>query len=688
MKHSLPLLMLAGIIGVLSGCERASGASKYNTPIVVNSLGDVRRPHEKVVTLREAIESAEPGRRITFDRRLDGKTIHLSIVGNRHTILKGEVMGMRVEPSGPISYLVGYFNRDYGASAISARKDLYIDASELPHGITVAWSATAASEARVLAVSGNLTMKNVSITGGVSRAEDISTSSVSGQPWTLARGGGIAVWGRATLTNCRIYNNRCFGDFDSSRDRGAFGGGVYADIVDLTGCVISGNAVVGGGAAGGGVYSVGGAGAGMRGQWSSFVRRCTITGNRISALFTYGAGLYSDGGGIGKSNILSVQNCTIAHNVAEPVRGLPPFLLKMGYWRGGGVYVSNGSLKISNSTIVLNHVYGVPRMDGSDKLNMAGGIAATIGNAHAVETITIGSSIVTGNTVYELGLDLAPVGSYPHDLFTGSVMHFISEGFNRFGTMDFSQILVPVGQPGWKSLNRRHYPKTGDQDDVAVEDVLNLTSGIHFDDSILSTGVDAGSRVPLFYRPRGSAVDQVPRIGHSIETTYWDYSVGTSGLNNFLAIILGRIEALIARPAFAENFKTDFESYLSNVDLDATAPGLQPHLDESGNPVLTLDSVQWYGPAATWPKEPVNRAYIEFWHRLDATLWSLGVVGQEGLGEEAWRSLFTSGALAENPAIVMRMGVVPVQAYPPVVDQLGISRRTIEAIDIGAIEGP
>ena len=59
---------------------------------------------------------------------------------------------------------------------------------------------------------------------------------------------------------------------------------------------------------------------------------------------------------------------------------------------------------------------------------MAGGIAATIGNAHAVEDMTIGHSIVVGNTVHEID-GIGPAGYtignvYPHDVFTGSVFYF------------------------------------------------------------------------------------------------------------------------------------------------------------------------------------------------------------------------------------------------------------------------
>ncbi len=87
---------------------------------------------------------------------LNGGTIALSIVADEHTRLKGEVMGIRDEPSGPVSYLVGWFDRDYGRSALVARKDVVIDASALPSGITITWAGT--TPARVLAVSGDLTL--------------------------------------------------------------------------------------------------------------------------------------------------------------------------------------------------------------------------------------------------------------------------------------------------------------------------------------------------------------------------------------------------------------------------------------------------------------------------------------------------------------------------------------------------
>jgi hypothetical protein len=103
---------------------------------------------------------AAPGQP-TFDAALDGGTIALSIVANEHTILKGEVMGIRNEPSGPVSYLIGYF--DHGRSALEARKDVVIDASSLPRGVTIAWTGGSEPGARVLAVDGDLTLTKVAM---------------------------------------------------------------------------------------------------------------------------------------------------------------------------------------------------------------------------------------------------------------------------------------------------------------------------------------------------------------------------------------------------------------------------------------------------------------------------------------------------------------------------------------------
>jgi hypothetical protein len=680
MKINLALIVFLVSIAAIAGCGNSGGSDRRSPDIVVNSLEDLEIPPYGTVTLRSALASAESGQPIVFDSSLDGGVIELSVVGETHTILPGEVMGMRDEPSGPVSYLEGYFDRDYGKSALYAPKDVVIDASSLPSGITLAWSGAAGDQARILAVHGDLTLVNVSVTGGMSVTEDISKDNPE-QPWTLARGGGVAVWGVAWLTDCTFYDNHCEGDFDASRDRGAFGGGIYANIVQMEDCIVSGNTVLGGGAAGGGVFSVGGA---ESEETTAIIERSSITGNRISGLFAYGGGVYSDGGGIGNSKTLELKNCTIARNKVDPPSVMPPFLLGMGYWRGGGVYISNGDLSIMSCTIVENEVHGMLRIDELDKPNLAGGIAATIGNAHAVEYMTIGHSVIADNTVH----DLADGSNYSHDVFTGSLLYFRSLGYNRIGVLDFSHILVPVGEKDWASLCRKHFPKTGDEFGVDMGDVI---AGVTFSESILSEGVDESAPVVLHYTPMGSALDQVPSASYSVYETFAEYTIESSVADNFLAIVLNRVEALYGLTDFAAEFTEDFETFLQTLDADDDTDGVQPYTDPLGNPILTLADTLWFGPAVTWPKNLSNYPYIEFWHRFDNALDTEDIpgMGPELLGDEAWGALFSSGALAEDGNIVMKvwtdLGAV---VFPSEVDQLGSERRATAFSDIGAIEIP
>jgi hypothetical protein len=676
----LATLFMALVIGGLSGPTAA-----YST-IVVNSLEDVEVPPAGTVTVRSALASAADGETIVFDHRLDGGTIELSIIGDEYTKLKGEVMGMMDTPSGPVSYLVGYFPRDYGKSALYAQKNVVIDASTLPSGITLAWVGGYENPARVLAVYGDLTMTNVSITGGKSFAEELPPPDPSdeyGQLSTRARGAGLAVWGVARLVNCTLYNNHCRREATvpaRSRDAGAFGGGIYADIVDMEDCVVSGNSVYASGVSGGGIFSVGGAEA--EGNTSRIVRS-SITGNGITGYIAYGGGIYSDGGGIGNRKRLELRNCTIARNLVNFSVPVP-----FGYWRGGGVYMSNGYLFMQSCTVIENQVHGVPRTDSLGKPNLAGGIAATVGNAHAVERMTIGHSVIAGNTVHPFGGD-----SYENDIFTGTLLYFRSMGYNRIGTIDFSQILVPVGQISWYSLCRRHYPKEGDEDGVKLAEVINLISGITQSETILSAGVDAQNPVVLHYKPKGNALDQVPPSSYVVHETYAEYSVEPGSTNDFLKIILQRIEDeySLNSPSsdFSDDFTHDFEYFLEyEVDIDENTPGLQPYTDPEGVPIITLAATQWFGPEKTWPKELPNYPYIEFWHRLDAALHAENIpgMGPEVLGDNAWNALFSSGALAENPAITMFVWRHEFDVLMEAVDQLGHQRLANTLGDIGAIE--
>ncbi len=155
------LLLVA--LSSLAACGGGGGGELVTPPaLVVNSLLDDASPPSGTVTLRSALDSAVSGQSITFDEALSGGTIDLIYVAEEHTVLTGEVMGFNEADN--ISFLVGYYDRDYGKSALFADKDVVIDASALASGITLNWNG--ADSARVLAVSGDLTLNNVAITGG------------------------------------------------------------------------------------------------------------------------------------------------------------------------------------------------------------------------------------------------------------------------------------------------------------------------------------------------------------------------------------------------------------------------------------------------------------------------------------------------------------------------------------------
>jgi hypothetical protein len=694
----IALLCLAVLPGV-SGCGGGGGGGGGEAPpsvpeTLVNSLLDDASPPAGTVTLRSALASASSGQAITFDQTLNGSTINLIFVGEEHTVLVGEVMGF--DDANNISYLVGYFDRDYGKSALFADKNVVIDASNLPDGITINWGG--GDSARVLAVSGNLALTNVAITGGNSVfdvAVDVGQHPDDNQTSTLARGAGLAVWGVATLTDCAIYDNHAVGDdADTSRDGGSYGGGIYADTVVMDNCIVSGNTVYGGGAAGGGVFSVGGRDTGVD---VSSISQSAITENRIAGLFAYGGGVYSDGGGIGLRTRIHIENSTVARNLVEPL-SLPIFLfdlLDIGYWRGGGLYMSNGYMQVQSSTVVENQVFGKPRTNELDKPNMAGGIAATIGNAHAVEDMIIGHSIVVGNTVHEInGVEPGgyTIGSvYPHDVFTGSVFDFRSMGYNRIGVIDFSQILVPIGEPVWASLSRKHYPQVDDQDGTVIGDVLGSAT---LSTLINSSGVEADPFAVLYYEPVGSALDQLPSGNYDVTEVLGEL-VGqpNEGRNPlFLPLILDQIQDVYGQPGFESEFRDYFQGWL--LDIDPATAGSQQYVNCSTVTIDTIEQGYWCGPAQTWPQFEYNHAYMEFWHYLDSALANeiaevnvdqITNLGPALINDDVWISLFGLGDSFFN-GITVQLFETTLGVNPLGTDQLGNPRPADLLGDIGAVE--
>jgi hypothetical protein len=617
------VLLVSLLLALGCGSDHASTAST----LVVNSLEDSATPPAGTTTLRSAIAEAGPGEVITFSSALNGQTILLSLVGEAHSTLQGEIYsGMT---------FVGYQDRDYGASALYARKDLVIDASALPNGITIRWSGGDTSHARVLAVYGNLTMSNVTVVGGHSYAEAIAGGT---QPYTLARGGGLAVWGTLTLRHGAIAGNKCTGDLNSSRDRGTYGGGIYANGLNLSDSVISGNSVIGYGAAGGGIYSVGGADRTTGTGNDTYLDRCAITGNRSTGEHSYGGGIFTLSGGPNNLASMHLTNCTVARNLAEDHPDIPE--AGQYYDRGGGIYMGGGSLSLVSSTVVENAVTGHPAtFSGSPNLG-GGGVAATIGNAHTVEYVWLRNSVVVGNTL----------NGAAEDWFVGSILDFYSQGYNLVGYVDFSRILAPV--PDWRMTSRMRWPKVGDHDGVTIAQALDV-AGVHTDASVLSAGTDAGQPAVLWYPPAVMALDRIPAGQYSVTYVNAGYTGFGLPTDDFLNYVLAQVRTLYGS-ILGSDFGTSFG------DMTGTS---------------------WYGPAETWPTNPQNANWIAFWRNLDVAID--GRLGMAGLNDDFWGT-FTTGPLGSH----VQMAIIREtrQFTLTSTDQLGALRPAAGLGDIGAIE--
>jgi hypothetical protein len=326
---------------------------------------------------------------------------------------------------------------------------------------------------------------------------------------------------------------------------------------------------------------------------------------------------------------------------------------------------------------------------------MAGGIAATIGNAHAVEDMIIGHSIVVGNTVHEInGIDPGgyTIGNvYSHDVFSGSVFDFRSMGHNRIGVIDFSQILVPVGEPDWASLSRKHYPKADDQDGVVIGDVLG---GATLSTLINASGVQADPFAVLYYEPMGSALDQLPSGNYDVTEVLGELDGQRwEGKNPLLLpLMLDRIQDVYGQPGFESEFRAYFEGYLSDIDPDAA--GSQQYVNCDNVSINTIEQATWCGPAQTWPQMASNHAYIEFWHHLDLALANevaaVNVDQITGLGsalinDDVWTSLFGPGRSYFN-GITVHLFETTLGVNALGTDQLGNPRPVDLLGDIGAVE--
>ena len=231
------------------------------TALVVTSAEDVVDDSDDVLTLREALEVAQPGDTILFDSSLRGKTISL--------------------------------DSELGELAIS--QSAIIDASNLWNATTSEPGLTISGEweSSILYINGNdVEIKAITFTGSSLGDNDCAVYVRSG--------------GEVSLTNCAVVGNE---------GRGIY---VYNGDVSLASCVITGNG-------NGGVYVSDACvltakntliarndadfGAGIELYGNATLYNCTVVGNTA---YYEGGGVDLDGGAV-----LAAYNTIIAGNVAD-----------------------------------------------------------------------------------------------------------------------------------------------------------------------------------------------------------------------------------------------------------------------------------------------------------------------------------------------------------------------------------
>ena len=246
------------------------------TALVVTSAADVVDANDGVLTLREALTSAESGALITFDASLKGKTIAL----------------------------------DPELGQLTTSKSLTIDASNL-------WDAT--TSAPGLAISGQGASGILYLAGSA----DVEINGITfTNGYSDGNGGAICISSATlSLVNCYVTNNftKCYGGAVYVATGSAFaasdcvvvgndakygGGGVYSDAGEttFTNCAITNNSA----------STFGGGGIAVRNDAVLAMTNCLVAGNSAP----YGAGLDLWGGNT------TLYNCTVTDNTASICGGV------------------------------------------------------------------------------------------------------------------------------------------------------------------------------------------------------------------------------------------------------------------------------------------------------------------------------------------------------------------------------
>jgi hypothetical protein len=201
-------------------------------------------------------------------------------------------------------------------------------------------------------------------------------------------------------------------------------------------------------------------------------------------------------------------------------------------------------------------------------------------------------------------------------------------------------------------LSRKHYPKVGDRDGVAIGQALAVGEARRHA-SVLSAGPDAGEPTVLWYPPADLAVDAVPASAHAVTAVLAGYTGFGTPADDFLNHVLEQL-----RTAHGSALGSDFGSAFGD-----------------------LTGVTWYGPAQTWPSNPENQPWISFWRDLDVAIG--GRLGAIALGDDFWEDFPTASV---GPDLSMAVQRTSRSVRLADEDQRGSPRPSGALGDVGAIE--
>jgi hypothetical protein len=250
-------------------------------------------------------------------------------------------------------------------------------------------------------------------------------------------------------------------------------------------------------------------------------------------------------------------------------------------------------------------------------------------------------SILAGNTV----------NGGESDVYTGSLLHFYSSGYNLVGVLDMSQLLAPI--PLWSSLHRRHWPAPGDLAGVALDAVVDRSAAVT-DAAVLSAGVGGGAPTALAYPPAGQALNRIP-------PSY-------------------RVPLVHAQWAPSAGARTPDGKVLTAVVARYRRTHPEVDLPDFGD----LDAIAFKAEPAPWPSLAENADWLVFWRRFDEAV--AGRLGPNAGLDNAFWSTFRAHP-AEGP-VRIRAAATSMTVRPQKTDQLGRGRPLREPADIGALETP